>query len=178
MTEIERQNDPHWETFQYVAGELPLAQQQDFETRLESDQALRQQVAKMVSGLAIVADELQPIVSLRSTAMENDREPQATFWRPVRRVFLGVAALIAIGTLAIALTNRTEDMATDSIAVAWADSLEEESFQEFDVDVDFAVDVDFDEYELAAIEPTVGLESDDESDWIFDAIVAVEAMKN
>lgn len=178
MTEIDIQNDLHddddWKTFQYVAGELTLSQQHEFEMRLESDQTLREQVAKMVSRLAVVSEAIEPSLSPQAVVLETGgslgRHDRPTLLRPVLRIFISVAALIAVAVFLTAMTNRADSTTADSVAVAWADSLEEESLQEFAID--------FEEYELAAIEPTIALESQDDSDWIFDAVVAVEAMEN
>jgi len=143
-----------WDVFRYVAEEMSAGEEQRFEQLLESDQALREQVANMVSTMAVVdktyaTTSVAPAVAQRAAKLR------------VRRLLVSVAALAAIATLTVTLTMpppSQSDFDSESIAMAWAESLEVDEFK---------LPEQEDNFEFASFE----IETDD--DWIDDVVTAV-----
>ncbi len=138
--------------FRYVADEMSIEEEQRFETELEHDQTLREQVAEMVCTMATVDNVFaESKVSLASSSKG----------KPVRigRIVASIAALALIATLAITLIpgQTASDSDADSIAIAWAESVGNEEFE---------LPEDFDDNEFASID----FESDD--DWLIEVVNA------
>jgi ferric-dicitrate binding protein FerR (iron transport regulator) len=146
-------DEQSWDVFRYVAEEMTPDEEQHFEQLLESDQALREQVANMVSTMAMVdqvhaTSKVSPAVAKRAATLR------------VRRLIVSVAALVAIATLAVNLmpSPSQADAETDSVAMAWAESLETDEFE---------LPEQEDNFEFASFE----IDGDD--DWIADVVTAV-----
>ena len=146
-------DEQSWDVFRYVAEEMTPAEELHFEQLLESDQALREQVASMVSTMAMVdqvhaTSKVSPVIARRAAKLR------------VRRLIVSVAALVAIAALAINLmpSPSQADAETESVAMAWAESLETDEFE---------LPEQEDNFEFASLE----VESDD--DWIADVVAAV-----
>ena len=146
-------NEQDFDVFRYVAEEMTTQEEHAFEQRLAEDQQLRQQVATMVSSMAVVdkvfaTAKVSPADSRRATKLR------------IRRIVVSLAALLLIGTLAIVLTPRPDitESDTESIAIAWAEAVNSEEFE---------LPEQEDDFEFAAID----FDSDDE--WISDVVNAV-----
>ena len=141
------------DVFRYVSAEMSADEEQLFEQRLSQDQALREEVANMVSTMAVVdrsyaTAKVSPATAKRSASVR------------VRRLIVSAAALVAIAVLAINLmpSGTQPDVESDSVALVWAESVE---FEEFELPEQE------DDFEFASFE----FEGDD--DWIDDVVAAV-----
>ncbi len=145
-------DDQGWDVFRYVSDEMSLGEEQHFEQLLEQDQSLREQVASMVLTLAKIdkahaTSKVSPAIAKRSAKLR------------VRRLIVSIAALVAIAALAVTLTPRPaqSDIDTESVALAWAES------------------VGIDEFELPEQEDNFEFASDEfdtDDDWIADVVAA------
>jgi ferric-dicitrate binding protein FerR (iron transport regulator) len=146
-------DEQSWDVFRYVAEEMTPDEEQRFEQLLESDQALREKVASMVSTMAMV-DQVHATSKVSAAIAKRAAKIR------VRRLIVSVAALVAIATLAINLMPAPSqaDAETESVAMAWAESLETDEFE---------LPEQEDSFEFASFE----IESDD--DWIADVVAAV-----
>lgn len=146
-------DEQNLDVFRYVAEEMSPGEEQHFEQLLQQDQTLREQVASMVSTMAMVdkayaTSKVSPAIAKRTAKLRT------------RRLIVSVAALIAIATLAVSLVQSParSDSDAESIAMAWAES------------------VGSDEFELPELEDNIefaSFELESEDDWIVDVVVAV-----
>jgi len=148
-------DDQSWDVFRYVAGEMSSDEETQFEQQLEHDQALREEVAGMVGMLAMV-DQSQPAVKVSLP----DRSRAANF--RLRRILVSVAAVALLATLAVALMPKPElsDSNAESVAIAWAESLDADEFD---------LPVQDDDFEFAS------LDFNGDDDWIAEAVGATSA---
>ena len=147
--------DDDFDVFQYVAGAMSVDAETQFEKQLQHDQALREKVAGMVSTLAAVdkvfADSAVTPASKIQAPKTNKR---STF-----RIFASLAAVVLLAALAITLIPDQGSDDSESIAIAWAESVGT---------VEFELPEQMDELVYA----TIDFESD--RDWIFDVVATQE----
>ena len=145
--------DPSWDVFRYVAGEMSSDEEARFEQLLEHDQSLREEVAGMVCMMAKV-DQAHTAVEV-SVPDRNRRSHSAK--HRVRRVLVSVAALALLATLAVTLIPKSDlsDSNAESVAIAWAESIDGDEFELTEQNDDF---------EFASID------FDGDDDWIVDAM--------
>lgn len=145
----------NWNVFRYVADEMTPDEEAHFEQLLEHDQSLREEVADTVCMLAKV-DKAHAAVKVSV----SDRSRASK--RGVRRILVSVAALALLATLAVALIPESQlpDSNTESVAIAWAESIDADEFE---------LPEQNDDFEFAS------LDFDGDDDWIVDAMTAADA---
>lgn len=148
----EQQNDRDIDVFRYVANEMATEEEQRFETELEHNQPLREQVANMVCTMATVDNAL---ADSKVTPASKSRTKRLH----VVRIAVAAAALVLLATLAITMTpgQPSSDAEADSIAIAWAESVSSEEF-------DLPEQIEDNEF------ASVDFESDD--DWLVEVVYA------
>jgi len=152
-------DDQNWHVFRYVAGEMTPDEEAQFEQLLEHDQSLREEVAGMVCMMAEVDQAHTAVTHTAFKVSVSDRSQTAK--RRVRRVLASVAALALLATLAVALIPDSElpDSNAESVAIAWAESID---------GYEFELTEQNDDFEFAS------LDFDGDDDWIVDAMTAAD----
>ena len=154
---IPNPDDHNWDVFRYVAGEMSAGEESGFEQLLEHDQSLREEVAGMVAMLAKVDKAHGADGAAKVSLPDRSRAAKLR----VRRLIVSAAALVLFAALAVALTapgQQGSDSTSESIAIAWAESIDAPEFELPEQDDDFEfTSLDFE---------------DDDDDWIVYAIAA------
>ena len=152
MNEIRKTKRSDDVVFQYVSGEMSASEESQFEGQLEHDQHLREQVASMVCTLAAVDQ-----VFAESAIAPAVKKPSVK--QSVLRIVTSLAAMLLLATLAISMIGSQKDnnAETESIAIAWAESV---SLEEFEL-LDQMEELDF-----------VSLDFESDDDWIYEVVDA------
>jgi anti-sigma factor RsiW len=170
--------DLGWLAFRYVAGELSPDEQAAFEARLDTDQLVREAVAREVElaqAVAIAAGSLTPVGAVVTPAAQADARPVrfALSARSIGWMVVGAAASLAIGLLIgsgwnadqpLKLAKDTRRAAVEELAGYWhpieadSDSSDEPAAREAqvateDADNELAADDGVPTWLLAALEP-------------------------
>ncbi|WP_148619087.1 hypothetical protein [Mariniblastus fucicola] len=146
-------DEQSWDVFRYVSCEMSPGEETYFEQLLAEDQNLREEVANMVLTMARADKAHLAVRSIPATANARGNRLR------VRRLIVSAAALALLATLAITLTQQPDKARSnaESVAAAWAESINEEEFELPELEDDF---------EFASFE----FEGDD--DWIVDVVTA------
>ena len=143
------------DVLRYVSGEMSAQEETIFEGQLEHDQHLREQVATMVCGLTAVHRVFaESPVTLAVKKSSVNRSIKSS----VLRIVTSLAAMVLLAALAISIVGRQANKPeTDSIAIAWAESLSSEEFELLE---------DMEELEFVSFD----FENDD--DWVYEVVDA------
>jgi anti-sigma-K factor RskA len=168
-----------WDVFRYVAGEMSASEEHDFETRMETDQHSREQVSEMVASMSIMKESLAP-QEVRPSSPSLPRLKGSGSRKGIVRLVASVAALIAIVAISIVQITKSKqaDSVSDSVAMAWAETLTADSADEGLVMNDLEGLDDELVTSATAVEFEDDFLDDDGSDWVFDAMVAAEEISN